>query len=297
MMGSLYIGATGMKTHGEGLSTVGNNLANVNTVGYKQQSVLFADIFNQNLPIGSSGSQGFNQLGMGAQVMDARTLFTQGTFEPGNAVTDLSIGGKGFFQVSQGEEHHYTRAGNFRFTTTGLLNDPAGFTLTGMPLVDGKPTGTLEPVQLDTTSPEIAKSPSRVTSQIAAALNIGDSTSRSNDLKNPYFSLQSNWNGAREPALSTADYAYNQPLTVYDAEGTAHELNVYFDGAPSAGTGERIFEYAVAMNPKEDGSAAAGTPGAGLLMTGTLAFSGSGELKSMTGFTPTGTDNKDLTTW
>lgn len=298
MMSSLYIGASGMKTHGEGLGTIGNNLANVNTVGYKQQSIFFADLASQELSIGATGSQGFNQLGLGSQVGDVRTLFTQGAFEPGNAVTDLSIGGKGFFQVTQPDgTTQYTRAGNFRFTTTGLLNDPTGFTLTGVPLHNGQANGELEPIKLDADSDEIATSPARATSQLTAQVNLGSNSSGSNDPENPYFSLLNNWNATRNPPLATSAYSYNQPMTVYDAEGTAHEVNVYFDGAPSSSNGEKVFEYVVATNPENDGSAAAGTPGAGLLMSGTLTFSSSGELKDMTGFTPSGANNKDLTTW
>ena len=91
MMHCLYAGATGIKTHGEGLSTVANNLANVNTIGYKQQSALFQDLMSQNLASPLAPTQGLSQLGMGSAVGDVRTVFTQGPFEPGSSMTDLAL--------------------------------------------------------------------------------------------------------------------------------------------------------------------------------------------------------------
>ncbi len=299
MMGSLYSGATGMKTHGQGLNAVSNNIANVNTVGYKQQSVVFQDLISQNLAAGSAIGQGPNQVGTGVQLGSVRTIHTQGAFEPGNAITDLAIGGKGFFQVTSGDKTHYTRAGNFRFDAEGYLKDPSGFSLMGMKLPNDAQVNeqNLEAIRIDFTDPAVAKSPSKTSTALNAVVNLGDNTDKSQSEVNPYFGMLESWNGTATPPIQTSGYSYSQPLRVYDESGQSHDLTVYFDGAPSSSPGMQVFEYVIAMPPYEDGSAAAGTAAAGLLMSGTMSFSRTGELMDMTAFTPTGAATKDLNAW
>lgn len=297
MMSSLYIGATGMKTHGSGLSVVSNNMSNVSTIGYKQQSVVFEDLFSQNLAIGATGSQGFNQMGLGASAGPTRTIFTEGSYEPGSSATDLAITGGGYFQVTSNEKTHYTRAGNFRFKPDGSLQDPSGFTLTGEKMENGVSTGTLEPIHIDFQNEGITSVHARMSSQLKAVLNIGSSSDLSTDATDPYFSLQQGWNGTMTPPLSGTAYTSAQPMTVYDSEGTQHELMLYLDGAPSLSNGKQVYEYVIGMNPEEDGSVAAGTEGAGLLMAGTLTFSASGQLEDMSAFVPGTGGGKDLASW
>lgn len=298
MMHCLYTGATGLKTHGEGLSTVANNLANVNTIGYKQQSALFQDLMSQNLASPTAAIQGLSQLGMGSAVGDVRTLFTQGAFETGSSMTDLALSGKGFFQVvSDTGVEHYTRAGNFRFDEAGYLRDPAGYTLSGIKMVNGQKSGGPVPIQINMYDEALATVPSKVTSQITAVMNIGSSADRSSTESDPYFSLLKNWNGLSNPPLAEGNYSSSQGLTVYDAAGKSHTVQIYFDGAPTVTQGRTTYEYVLGMNPAEDGSAAAETAGAGLLMAGTLTFNSKGELVDMSAFTPDGADKKDLSAW
>lgn len=298
MMHCLYTGATGLKTHGEGLSVVANNLANVNTVGYKQQSALFQDLMSQNLASPMAPTQGLSQLGMGSGVGDVRTLFTQGPFETGSSMTDLALSGKGFFQVvSDTGVEHYTRAGNFRFDEAGYLRDPSGYTVSGIQMVNGQKTGGLVPIQINMYDEALATVPAKVTSQITAVMNIGSNADRSSTESDPYFSLLKNWNGLSNPPLGEGNYCSSQGLTVYDATGKSHTVQIYFDGAPTVTQGRTTYEYVLGMNPGEDGSAAAGTAGAGLLMAGTLTFNSDGELVDMSAFTPDGTNNTDLSTW
>ena len=117
MNSSLYIGATGMKGLAQGMQVTTNNLANVSTIGYKQQQVLFSEIFPQDQ---ANNGEWWNnqeesrvavgQVGMGLQVEAVRTIFTQGGLESTNSVTDLAIDGKGYFQVTDGNRTFYTRA-------------------------------------------------------------------------------------------------------------------------------------------------------------------------------------------
>ncbi len=312
MMSSLFIGATGMKTHGEGLNTVGNNLANVNTVGYKQQSVMFDDLVRRDLVLGSSWSQMYNQQGLGVAVGSVRTIFTDGGLESGSAATDMAIIGKGFFQVSDGEDLRYTRAGNFRFTADGYLQDPNGLTLTGIPLNNGVSSGLLEGIHVDFNDMATVTSPGRASSLLTATLNAGTWEDRSStDPANPYFNLVQRWNGAAvtgggaydasaeraAPPLDPGAYSGSVPLTVYDASGTAHTLTLYLDGAPSAGSGS-TYEFVLAAAPEEMvGPGGIPATGTGLLMAGTLRFSSAGELTDMSAFTPSGGNPADLASW
>ena len=109
MNSALYIGATGMKGLSQGMQVTTNNLANVSTIGYKQQNTLFSDMLST-----SQGGTGdwwnaqensrvaLGQTGKGVQADAVRTIFQQGALEATNTVTDMAINGKGFFQVSDG---------------------------------------------------------------------------------------------------------------------------------------------------------------------------------------------------
>lgn len=124
MNSALYIGATGMKGMSQGMQVTTNNLANVSTIGYKQQNTLFSDMLST-----SQGGTGdwwnaqensrvaLGQTGKGVQVDAVRTIFQQGALEPTNTVTDMAINGKGFFQVSDGANLYYTRAATSARTT------------------------------------------------------------------------------------------------------------------------------------------------------------------------------------
>ncbi len=277
-----------MKAHAEGLNTVSNNLANVSTVGFKQQSMLFSDIF-----YAGQGAMGnwwnaqensrvaLGQTGMGVQVDSVRTLFTQGGYESSNTLTDLSLNGKGFFQVTDMEGNaFYTRAGDFRFDKQGFLKLPTGHVLTGYQVDAQGNKGGAGPIQVD---PNIT-SPAKGTSKITMPLNLGLTEDRTSDADNPYFGLLNAWDSAAEPPLSSSNYGYSEPLSVYDADGARKNVTVYFDGAPDT-TGGKTIEFLVGG---QDGEA---------LMTGTLHFDSSGQLVDMSAFTPTGDNVHDLSTW
>lgn len=296
MIQGLYVGATGMKTHSEGMQIVSNNLANVSTVGYKQQMMLFSDLMYQGLSLGGSSEIVQSQRGMGSSVSDIRTLFTDGNFEQGNDMMDLAITGKGFFQVADAKGNfYYTRAGNFRFYADGTLRNPSGMAVTGIPIKDGKEQGGLTEISINLNDAATAIDPPKASTSLTALMNINVTTDKVSDPENPYFSLLSAWNGAQTPPLTSTDYS--QPLKFYGADGRQHEATIRFDAASSA-NGQKIVEYVVTIPPGEDGRAnAQGSQGAGLLMAGTLTFGPSGELTNMSAFTPGDGDLKDLNNW
>ena len=149
MMSSLYIGATGLQTHGEGMNVVANNLANVSTVGFKQTMMMYQDLMSQTSMARSNGITNMSQAGMGARVGEMRKIFTQGPFESGSAPTDIGIQGIGFYGVTHNGQTQYTRAGNFRFTAQGDLVDPGGWNLLGHAIKNGTESTTISPISID----------------------------------------------------------------------------------------------------------------------------------------------------
>ena len=303
MMSSLYIGASGLKTHCEGLGVVGHNIANVSTIGYKQQSMQFDDIFYATMPFGGGwetqeGSKvALSQVGMGVRPGAVRTLFAlEGGIEPGVSIFDMAILGKGFFEVVNPETNipYYTRAGNFHVNKDGVLRDANEYLVTGIPIATGAgaplrgPLTGGGPVVIDPNIP----CPPKATTSVFLSMNLGISGDRAPGGTDPYFGLLQAWNATASPPLDSSLYGYAQPVTVYDAKGQKHTLTLYMDRAPDPASGS-VVEYILARTPADP---AVAVPGEGLLMAGTLTFSGSGQLVDMSAFTPAAV-SQDLADW
>jgi len=129
MLGAFFSGISGLVAMTQSLDVTGNNIANVNTVGYKGSRATFADMLYQSI-FGTSGS---SQVGRGTALSSIDTLFSQGSFESTSEPTDLAIGGEGFFIVKSpdNDQLFYTRAGQFRFDKEGYLTTPTGYILQG----------------------------------------------------------------------------------------------------------------------------------------------------------------------
>ncbi len=126
MLRSLFSGISGLRSHQTMLDVTGNNIANVNTTGFKASQIQFQDTLSQMLT-GATGAQdgvgGANpaQVGLGVQVAGITTNFTQGAAQLTGRSTDMMISGDGFFVVRQGTQQFYTRAGSFDFDSTGQM--------------------------------------------------------------------------------------------------------------------------------------------------------------------------------
>lgn len=138
MLRSMYSGISGLRGFQTKLDVIGNNIANVNTVGFKKSRVMFQDILSQNVrgasaPAEDGGLGGTNpmQIGLGASIASIDTVFNAGSPMTTNLATDLSIEGDAFFMVSpdDGETIYYTRAGNFTRDSQGFLVNPQGLKL------------------------------------------------------------------------------------------------------------------------------------------------------------------------
>ena len=182
-MRSLWSGVSGLNAHQTAMDVEGNNIANVNTVGFKYSRVNFQNLLSQTVksataPQGNLGGKNSLQIGLGATVSAVETMFKQGSIQNTDKNTDMAISGDGFFVVSGdgGKTYRYTRAGDFTFDANGNFVDPNGYIVQGW-LADP------ETHKIDTASgvkpisiPPGLTTPAQATNkiQIKANLNSGD---------------------------------------------------------------------------------------------------------------------------
>ncbi len=296
MMSSLFIGATGLKAHAEGMAVVTNNLANVNTVGFKQVMMTYQDLVSQTIPARSNMTTNMAQVGAGARPGEMRRLFTDGGIEKGSEATDLAISGVGFFGVQKNGEVQYTRAGNFRFTKDGDLLDPNGWNLVGNLFNNGVESPDMSPIKLNLGLDGLGGMNAKATTAFTAVSQLGGIKDSTSDLNNPFFSMVSSYDGQGKVPMPS--YSYSEEIQIHDSLGNTHEALIYYDQAGTS-EGRTALEYAIALkDPSQDASGLADTRGAGLLMAGTLTFAANGHLSNMTGFAPPASgDPTDLNAW
>ena len=131
MLRSLFSGISGLRAHQTMLDVTGNNIANVNTTGFKSSQTQFQDTLSQVLTNAGGAQEGVGgtnpaQVGLGVRVAGITTNFQQGAAQLTNRSTDMMISGDGFFVVRKGAEQLYTRAGAFDFDARGQLVTPDG---------------------------------------------------------------------------------------------------------------------------------------------------------------------------
>ncbi len=195
-MGSaLWAGISGLNASSKELDVIANNLANVNTIGFKSNKTYFADVLSSSLSGGSGGSM---QVGRGVSVSEVQTQFGAGSFESTGNATDVAIDGEGFFMVNDpAGATYYTRAGAFNLNSDGLLVDINKYRVQGQVVVNGEPSGPLTDINL-----REAQSEPVVTTRFALGANLNSATA--------------------------AGGQYNTTQTVYDSLGAKHTLNTTF---------------------------------------------------------------------
>jgi flagellar basal-body rod protein FlgG len=132
MLRALWTAASGMAAQQLNVDTISNNLANVNTTGFKRQRVDYQDLFYQTLrePGTEEGSPNGLEVGMGVYPVSTQKIFTGGELERTDAPLDLAVEGNGFFQVQLADgSRAYTRAGMFRLDQDGRVVTPDGYAL------------------------------------------------------------------------------------------------------------------------------------------------------------------------
>lgn len=136
MMRSMYSGVSGLRIHQTKMDVIGNNIANVNTVGFKSSRVTFSEVFSQTLQSASGANEntgGTNpmQIGLGANISSVDVAMTEGAAQRTDNPLDLKIEGDGFFVVSNITGNMFTRAGAFRLDNAGNLVTPEGMNVMG----------------------------------------------------------------------------------------------------------------------------------------------------------------------
>ena len=147
MLRSMFSAISGLRAHQTKLDVTGNNIANVNTVGFKASQTVFQDTLSQVIRAGGAAAQnrgGTNpaQVGLGVKVAAITTNWNQGATQSTGRATDFMIEGDGFFVTRAGNEQLYTRAGSFDFDSTGKLVTADGSILQGWM---AQPDGTIIP--------------------------------------------------------------------------------------------------------------------------------------------------------
>ncbi|MBI5747380.1 MAG: flagellar hook protein FlgE [Nitrospirae bacterium] len=250
---SLFSGVSGLNANGSAISIIGNNIANMNTTGFKASTATFADVIGQDL----AGSSGSSQIGRGVFLSSVNPTFTQGSFETTSSALDLAIDGNGFYEVKDSSGGtFYTRAGNFDMDKDGNIVNPEGLILQGYQVDSaGNITGTIDDLTISSsTSPPRATTDAEIaanldsSSTIPAAFDVTDPTSTSN--------------------FSTA-------MTVYDSLGNGHLTTVYFRKSAEAATGNTWEWYAVV-----DGSELTGGVTA-IQAQGTIDFDTTGAMNTV----------------
>jgi flagellar hook protein FlgE len=209
---SLYTGVTGLLTYGKSLSVIGNNLANVNTVGFKHSRAEFADLLTT--------VEGRVEIGHGVRLANTSRLFTQGALQTTESVTDLAIQGNGLFVVRDAAGGtYYTRAGQFHVDKLGRLVNGEGYTVQGFQVDDsGTPIGGLGAILLG----DGISAPPTVTTTLALAANLNAASKTPED----------DWPGGAGTDAPQDEWLaasnFSTTVTVYDSLGQAHDLTFLF---------------------------------------------------------------------
>jgi flagellar hook protein FlgE len=226
---ALNIGVSGLRAEGEAIGIAGDNVANVNTPGFKRQRAVFQDVFNRG---GNGGS--------GTRLSDVGQAFTQGSLVQTGQATDVALNGEGFFIVAGSVNGvtgtFFSRAGQFHIDPSGALVDPSGLRVLGRALqLDGTLSAGLQPLSVPT-----GAIPAQPTTEMQITANLDASAPAEPlpfDLVNP---------GQTSTAATS--------MQVFDSLGAPHNLDVYFNKL-----GDNQWEYHVIapgddLNPPQPGT-------------------------------------------
>jgi flagellar hook protein FlgE len=243
---AFYSGLSGLATNANALNVIGNNLSNINTVGFKGSATTFSDIFSTSL--GGLSTQGNGdpiQFGLGTQVGGVSQNFAQSSFQSTGSALDMAIQGNGFFtlQTPSGQQV-YSRAGNFTINNAGNLVASDGSSVMGW--VRDVATGNVN------------------TSAALAPIQINAGTTAS------AFATQNITTGMNLNASAATGATFTTPIQVYDSQGNAQSLVATY----TKNAANNSWNYAIS------GPASATIGGAS---TGTILFSASGALLDING--------------
>lgn len=243
-MSAFSIPLSGLAATSASLNVIANNLANLNTDGYKDETLDFSSLFNQMQ--GTSGNGDPIQLGNGVQIAGRVANFSSGNLNATGISSNMALQGNGFFVVKDNNGTSYTRSGDFTVNAQGQLCTQAGQLVMGFPAIGGvvQPGAALTPITVNQ----------------AGSIPASASTS---------FQMTTNLD-----ATSSVGASFGTPITVYDSLGESHVLTVEYTH-----TASNTWTYNITLPAADTG----GTGNPTQIATGTLAFDSSGELTSPTG--------------
>jgi len=259
----MFSGVSGLRAHQTKMDVIGNNIANVNTVGFKSGRVTFQEVFNQTLkgagapdPVTGRGGTNPMQVGLGIGVGVVDTLVTRGSLQRTDSPTDLSIEGEGFFIVRGGntDTFRFTRAGNFGIDKLGNLVTGSGMNVYGWQAykreLDGSYTYDtelpIEPINLYSDIPNKNK-------RMIAAKATTNAVFAGN-LDSAYTEL-----GTTAP--SEDNIHFTVPMTVYDTLGNDYKVSINFWKISAVGGegGSTTWSWAVDTGSEQATATASGT--------------------------------------
>ena len=226
LINSLFAGVSGIRNHQSMLDVIGNNIANVNSIGYKGSRVTFSDTFNQFVrygtnPTSTSGGTNTFQVGLGMKLNSVDRNWNQGTFERTGITTDLAVQGDGLFVLEKNGERFYSRAGAFIFDANGqLVNPQNGAIVQGkVATADGTipPGNNLEDIIIDNN----LRLPAVATSDISWGGNL---SSASSITRSENFVQK----GSLDEEMAIGETATNSSA-IYDDFGNEYKLNTTYE--------------------------------------------------------------------
>lgn len=247
---SMYSSVTGLKSHGQALSVVADNIANASTNGFKASRAEFQDLLSRSL----KGVYGGNQIGRGAKLGAVNPILVQGNVDNTERVTDIAINGKGYFVLDGYDGRAYTRNGEFHFDKEGYLVTSDNYKVKGFEAnPQGEVTNKLEDIRLPS-----ALVQAQGTKTIKMDVNLDSRVPKGKvfDINNPYDS---------------ADFTTG--VEVYDSQGSKHLITVAFNKVADG-----VWEYRGLANGAE---VTGGVPGTyQQVIKGTLGYTQDGLLNT-----------------
>jgi flagellar hook protein FlgE len=242
MMRSLYSGVAGLQNHQVRMDVLGNNIANVNTTGFKKGRVNFQDLLYQQMsgaakPNEEVGGVNPKEIGLGMSIASVDTIHTQGSLQTTGVMTDVAVQGNGFFVQKKGDATLFTRAGAFGLDSTGMLVNPGnGFRVQGWnaQVINGVEVLNTSGALDDLIIPIGAKDPARATEQVYLACNLDKRLPEIPEGAPPETIRQSTWQVEEK---------------VYDAFGAEHILRVEFTRVPGQ---NNQWQATVAVDPEAE---------------------------------------------
>jgi flagellar hook protein FlgE len=262
LISSLYTGTTGLETNTQDLSIIGDNIANANTIGFKESRAAFEDQLSQQL-------LGAGQVGLGAKLQLSQRIFTQGSLTSTGIATDLALEGPGLFAIKGTHNGvtstFYTRDGKFQQDKDGYLVNLEGLRVQGYQAdSSGNITGTIGDLAIGG-----AQANPKASANITLKAN----------LKADSAVLAAAW----DPANPTTTSNFSTGVTIYDSLGTVHQVSIYFRK-----TADGAWDWHGLVDGADQTGGTAGTPSE--IASGTLSFDSSGALSAITqtsNFNPT----------